>query len=97
MHTSDLSLAGRAAFVTSGGGAIGRPIAPCLADMGADVAVLDIVPERCEETAARIAERGPKALPIVDDVMDTQKRSKAGQEPSATYGGTRKTSDGSCV
>ncbi|MEO6093590.1 MAG: SDR family oxidoreductase [Novosphingobium sp.] len=72
MDASDLDLTGQAALVTGGGGGIGRAIALCLADMGADVAVFDIVPERCEETAARIAERGTQALPIPGTVMDTE-------------------------
>jgi len=61
---------GQAAFVTGGGGGIGRAIALGLAEAGADVAVFDIVKDRCEETAARIAALGRQALPITGDVMD---------------------------
>lgn len=67
-----ISLVGQAAFVTGGGGGIGRAIALKLAEAGADVAVFEIVPERAEETAARIRELGRRALPIVGDVMDAE-------------------------
>ncbi len=73
MDASDLDLTGQAALVTGGGGGIGRAIALCLADMGADVAIVDVLPDRAAETAARIAERGRRALPIVADVMDVGK------------------------
>jgi NAD(P)-dependent dehydrogenase (short-subunit alcohol dehydrogenase family) len=64
-------LSGQVAIVTGGGGGIGRAIALAFAEAGAAVAVADIVPERCEETAARIRERGREALPAVTDVRDT--------------------------
>jgi len=73
MKASDLELTGQVAIVTGGGGGIGRAIALCLADMGADVTVIDSIPERCEETAARIAERGRQALQFPANVMDTDK------------------------
>ncbi|HOA49471.1 MAG TPA: SDR family oxidoreductase [Novosphingobium sp.] len=63
-------LDGQAAFVTGGGGGIGRAIALGLAEAGADVAVFEIVPERAEETAARLRELGRQALAIPGDAMD---------------------------
>jgi len=71
MQASDMDLTGQAAFVTGGGGGIGRAIALCLADMGADVAVIEAVPERCEEVEASIRARGRSALAICGNVMDT--------------------------
>lgn len=65
-----ISLTGQVAFVTGGGGGIGRAIALRLAEAGADIALFEIVPERAEETATRIRELGRRALPIVGDVMD---------------------------
>ena len=70
MDTGSLSLAGKAALVTGGGGGIGRAIALCLAAPGADVSVVDVIPERCDEVAARIAEYGQRALPCPLNVMD---------------------------
>ncbi|QUM70671.1 SDR family NAD(P)-dependent oxidoreductase [Sphingopyxis granuli] len=68
--TDRLRLDGQAAFVTGGGGGIGRAIALRLAEAGADVAIFDIFPERAEEAAARVRERGGQALAIAGDVMD---------------------------
>ena len=68
--TDRLRLDGQAAFVTGGGGGIGRAIALRLAEAGADVAIFDIFPERAEEVAARVHERGGQALAIAGDVMD---------------------------
>ena len=66
-----LDLGGQVAVVTGGGGGIGRAIALALAGAGADVAIGDIVPERCEETAARVRELGRAALPLPTDVCNT--------------------------
>jgi NAD(P)-dependent dehydrogenase (short-subunit alcohol dehydrogenase family) len=71
MNAFDLSLNSQAAFVTGGGGGIGRAIALALAGAGADVAIADIVPERCEETASRVRELGRRALALPTDVMET--------------------------
>ena len=65
-------LEGRCAFITGGGGGIGRAIALTLAEAGADIAIADIVPERCEEVAARVRELGRRALPLPVDVCDTE-------------------------
>lgn len=67
-----ISLEGQVAFVTGGGGGIGRAIALRLAEAGADIVLFEIVPERADETAARIRELGNRVLPIVGDVMDTE-------------------------
>jgi NAD(P)-dependent dehydrogenase (short-subunit alcohol dehydrogenase family) len=66
-----LSLEGQVAIVTGGGGGIGRAIALRLAEAGAHVAIADIIPERCEEVAARILALGGEALPCPTDVMDS--------------------------
>ena len=73
MNAGDLDLTGQCALVTGGGGGIGRAIALCLADMGADVAIIESIPERCEETAERITERGRRALAINANVMEVDK------------------------
>ena len=64
-------LDGQVAFVTGGGGGIGRAIALALAQAGADIALFEIIPERAEEAAARIAELGQQCLVLPGDAMDS--------------------------
>jgi len=72
LEKNDLDLSGQVAFITGGGGGIGRSMALCMADMGADIAIIEAIPERCEQTAALIAERGREALTICGNVMDVE-------------------------
>jgi NAD(P)-dependent dehydrogenase (short-subunit alcohol dehydrogenase family) len=72
MDTGTLDLSGQAAVVTGGGGGIGRAIAICLAAHGADVAVIDVIPDRCDETVARITEHGRTGLGMSANVMESQ-------------------------
>lgn len=68
-----LLLTDRVAFITGGGGGIGRACALRMAELGADIVIADIVPERCEETAARVRDLGRRALPFPTDVMNTDR------------------------
>ena len=70
MNRNDFLLTDQVAVVTGGGGGIGRAIALAYADAGADIVVGDVVPERCEEVAARVRERGRRALAIPMNVME---------------------------
>lgn len=79
-------LDGQVAFVTGGGGGIGRGIALRLAEVGAAVAVFDIIPERCTETAGRIAELGGEALALPGDAMDTEALRSAIAATDARFG-----------
>ncbi|MDO9363468.1 MAG: glucose 1-dehydrogenase [Sphingopyxis sp.] len=79
-------LDGQAAFVTGGGGGIGRAIALRLAEAGADVAIFDIFPERAEEAAERVRELGRQALPIAGDVMDSDALRAAVDAAAARFG-----------
>src|SRR5262245_25409611 len=71
MERPDILLTDQVAVVTGGGGGIGRAIALAYASVGAHVVIGDIIPERCEETAARVREMGPQALAVPTDVADT--------------------------
>ncbi|MCJ2186442.1 SDR family NAD(P)-dependent oxidoreductase [Novosphingobium beihaiensis] len=86
METSGIDLTGQAAFVTGGGGGIGRAIALCMADMGADVAIIEAIPERCEQVAAMIEARGRKALCIPGNVMDVEALQNAVAAAADTFG-----------
>lgn len=79
-------LDGQVAFVTGGGGGIGRAIALGLAEAGADVAVFEIVPERAAETVARIAELGRQALVLTGDAMVSEEIRLAIAATDARFG-----------
>lgn len=71
MNPPDMRLTNQVAIITGGGGGIGRAIALTFASLGADIVIGDVIPERCDETAARVREMGRQALAIPTDVMDT--------------------------
>jgi NAD(P)-dependent dehydrogenase (short-subunit alcohol dehydrogenase family) len=62
-----LSFKGMTAFVTGGGSGIGLETALSLADLGANVAVLDWTPGAAKATADRIQSLGRKALAFEGD------------------------------
>ncbi|MBH0200805.1 MAG: 3-oxoacyl-[acyl-carrier-protein] reductase [Nitrospira sp.] len=65
-----MSLQGKIAIVTGAAQGIGRAIAECLAQAGADIAVADLDPGRSVETVASIEKLGRKALNIKVNVAD---------------------------
>ena len=86
MDASAIDLTGQVAFVTGGGGGIGRACALCFADMGADVAIVDVVPDRCAETAGQIESRGRRALTFPVNVMDVDALQAAVAETGEKFG-----------
>jgi NAD(P)-dependent dehydrogenase (short-subunit alcohol dehydrogenase family) len=70
--TDKARLDGKVALVTGAGGGIGRAIAIEFARAGADVAIAEIIPERCEEAVARVRELGRRALGCVVDMMSAE-------------------------
>lgn len=79
-------LAGQVAFVTGGGGGIGRACALALAEWGADVAIFEVIPERAEEAAAAVEALGRRALPMVGTVMDTGQIADAVAQTAEHFG-----------
>ena len=65
-----LSFKGKTAFVTGGGSGIGLETALTLADLGADLALLDWTPGAAAETAKRIEKLGRRALAFEGDAGD---------------------------
>jgi 3-oxoacyl-[acyl-carrier protein] reductase len=65
-----MSLQGKTAIVTGAAQGIGRAIAECLAQAGADIAVADLDPGRSVETVASVEKFGRKALNIKVNVAD---------------------------
>ncbi|WP_243652336.1 SDR family oxidoreductase [Novosphingobium sp. PhB165] len=86
MDGSVIDLTGKVAFITGGGGGIGRSIALCLADMGADIAILEVIPERCEQVAEMVEARGRKALCIAGNAMDVDVVQNAVTEAARHFG-----------
>ena len=67
-----MRLAGKRAFVTGGGGALGRASALAFAREGAAVAVVDLVAEAAQETVRLVTEAGGTAVAVVADVADEE-------------------------
>lgn len=66
-----MNLRGRVALITGGGGHIGAAMCEALAELGAAIAVFDVVRESCTDVAKRIHEMyGVETLPLVIDLTD---------------------------
>ena len=59
-----MSLTEKIAVVTGGAQGIGQAIATTLAKEGADVVVVDLDAERCQETVALVQQSGRKAMAV---------------------------------
>ncbi len=79
-------LEGQVAIVTGGGGGIGEGVVLSLAKQGANIVVVDIVPERCEATAAKVRALGCEALGVPTDVMVTDQIRAAVAKADARFG-----------
>ena len=68
---SRFTLEGKKGFVTGAGGGIGRSTAAAMAEMGCDVALVDIRGDLAEENAEFIAKKyGVRALGLACDITD---------------------------
>lgn len=66
-----MDLRGRVALITGGGGHIGASIAEALAELGAAIALLDMVEENCISVSRRVREAyGVRTLPMLIDLSD---------------------------
>lgn len=72
MSKASINLEGKLAIVTGGGAGIGRAIALGFAEQGADIAVLERIPERCEEVSAAVEALGQRCLALPVDVSDSE-------------------------
>jgi meso-butanediol dehydrogenase/(S,S)-butanediol dehydrogenase/diacetyl reductase len=81
-----MKLEGRVAAVTGGGAGIGRGIVQCLAEEGADVAVIDIVARTAGEIAGKVSEMGRRSLVIEANATEKQQADEALKKVLDTFG-----------
>jgi NAD(P)-dependent dehydrogenase (short-subunit alcohol dehydrogenase family) len=72
MTASIFGLEGKRVIVLGGGLGMGEATCNLLADLGCNVAVLDIIPERAERVAADLERKGVRGLPVIADVLDDE-------------------------
>jgi NAD(P)-dependent dehydrogenase (short-subunit alcohol dehydrogenase family) len=70
MTASLFGLEGKRFIILGGGFGMGEATSLLLADLGAHVAVLDIIPERAEGVAGKVSAKGVRGVPIIADVLD---------------------------
>ena len=81
-----MKLEGKVAIVNGGGQGIGRGIVLCLAEEGADVAVLDINKDTANKVAGEVKALGRKSLAVVADAIDSKQVDQAVQNVLDTFG-----------
>jgi len=81
-----MKLEGKTAIVTGGGQGIGEGIVRCLAEEGADIAIVDINSETTEKLAGEIKSMGRKVLPIIADLTDDAQVTKTVQDTVDFFG-----------
>jgi len=81
-----MKLESKIAIVTGGGQGIGRGIVHCLAEEGADVAIVDIIGDNARKVADEVKALGRKSLAIGVDVTDSEQVARAVQDTIGTFG-----------
>ncbi|ORA31978.1 acetoin reductase [Mycobacterium aquaticum] len=82
-----MTLQGKVALVTGAGRGIGRGIALRLAREGADIALVDVVPDGVSAVADEVTEIGTKATTFVADVSDRDAVYAAVEHAATALGG----------
>jgi len=81
-----MKLEGKVAIVAGGGQGIGEGIVRCLAEEGADVAVVDINSDTAKKIADDVKAMGRKGLGVVADLTDDNNVEKAVKETADSLG-----------
>jgi len=79
-------LKGKVAVVTGAGSGLGRAFARRLARHGARVVCADLEPAWAHETAALLAEHGPRGEPVVVDVADSDSVAAMAHRVGTSFG-----------
>jgi len=81
-----LSLEGKVAVVTGGGGGLGTAISVALADAGADIIVTDFRPDAGQETVEKIITVGRKAVFFPADITKSEEVNQMMDQAIAQWG-----------
>ena len=81
-----MKLEDKVAIVAGGGQGIGEGIARCLAEEGADIAVVDINGDTAKKVTDEVTSMGRKALPVVADLTDDSQVTRAVQDAVDFFG-----------
>ncbi len=81
-----MKLKGKVAAVTGGGAGIGEGIVKCLAEEGADVAVIDISKDNAEKVSADVEAVGCRSLAIIANVTEKDQADYALKRMLDTFG-----------
>jgi NAD(P)-dependent dehydrogenase (short-subunit alcohol dehydrogenase family) len=81
-----MKLQDRVAVVTGGGQGIGRGIVHCLAEEGADIAIIDYNEERARTVAGEVEAMDRRSLAITADITDAQQVDRAVRETVEALG-----------
>jgi 2-deoxy-D-gluconate 3-dehydrogenase len=81
------SLQGKVAIVTGGGRGMGRAIANAFAEEGADVAIIDRMPDHLDEVTAEIEGRGRRAMAVEADLTEVSRLPEVFSSIAAELGG----------
>ncbi len=81
-----MKLEGKVAIVTGGGQGLGQGIARCLAEEGADVAIVDINRDTARKVADEVKALGRKSLAIEADLTDNKGVKQAVRDVISTFG-----------
>ncbi len=81
-----MKLKGKVAVVTGGGAGIGRGIIHCLAEEGADIAVVDVNPANAQKAAAELKSLNVKTLAVTANVTESTDVDRLITEVLAAFG-----------